>query len=359
MSRKFFMIYLFILCIPTIAQAEEAREHPHCRAAKARAHSEAYLLYSPRLSTQLLHVPRNGDYDGSNAFTESGYQVRASVSFSPLDVYRGTTTVDAAEASCERFMARDRLHETLRQGPSYGKAGALGAQIAYLEKQLPRVDAIVHEGERRLAEQIATVWQVDQLRQKQLQIRLQHARLRHEHRQLEERGLDEVGSTDLSTDLASYEASTMLMERHRSTLRRINPWRLGLRLGIVPDEETDWFGMVELSYNLGGIFQVGAERRYMEARREELRTAPGELQHEVDSFRRSQRLRAEELREELALLEGQLQILSRQAQQLEQIETNEAHHYRALRELEQIAVQARRVLVHRLLDHLDSTGALL
>ena len=213
--------------------------------------------------------------------------------------------------------------------------------MAYLEEQLPRVDAIVQAGERRLAEQIATVWQVDQLRQKQLQLRLQHSRLRHEHRQLEERGFDDDGgSTDLSADLASYETSTLLMERRRSTLRQLNPWRLGLRLGVVPDEKTDWFGMVELSYNLGGIFQVGAERRFMEARREELQTAPGEHHHEVRSFRRSQRLRAEELREELALLDSQLQILARQARQLEQLETNETHHYRALRELEQIAAQA-------------------
>ena len=359
MSRKIFTICLFVLCIPCIAQGEDASEHPSCRAAKARAHSEAYLLYSPSLSTQLLHVPRRGDYDGSNAFSESGYQVRASVSFSPLDVYRGTTTVDAAEASCKRFVARERLQETLRQGAFFGKTGALRAQITYLEQQLPRVDAIVREGERRLAEQIATVWQVDQLRQKHLQLRLQHSRLRHEYRQLEERGLDGGGSTDLSADLASYETSTMVMEQRRSTIRRLNPWRLGLRLGVVPDEETDWFGMVELSYNLGGLFQIRAERRFMEARHEELRTAPGELNHEVRSFQRSQRVRADELREELALLDRQLQILSRQAQQLEQIETNEAHHYRALRELELIAVQARRVLVHGLLDHLDSTGALL
>jgi hypothetical protein len=351
-----------------------------CRKLRAEARSQASLLYAPRLVAGVVHLPPGGALDPAEGALGDGNQARGSVALSPTDMWRGHLVMRGADAECRRVAAAERLEPVLRQGVQYGRAAALRAQIAYLTGALPRVGELVAEAEARLARQIVTAAEVDQLRDRHHDLRRSLLEARHELSLLEEQGLDGDGAhvalsrtvspvsddgrrsetteppedrsvtgTTIAADLADYERATLAAERERSSLRRVSPWQVDLRVGLVPDEETHWFGVVEVSYSLGDLWQRGAERAYLDARTDELRQADAELRVRTERFTGAMERSAAGLGEELALIDEELALLASERERLGPLDGDRAQQRRIVAEMDSILLGARRSYLAQLL----------
>jgi hypothetical protein len=335
---------------PAGAAAQGEERAPYCQRVQAEARSKASLLFAPRLEAQALRVPGVDLLGGQVPIPkQEEFQARVLLAYSPIDLFRGRTVLEVAAAECERNVAQEHLQRTLRQGSAVGRASALRQQASYLSARLPRVDELVLEAERRLERHVSTLLEVDELRLRRLRLHRNLSEARQELTQLEELGMDDSSALSLRGEVERYERATLEMERSRSTLRRMDAWQVDLRAGVVPAPDFDWLAIVSLSYNFGSIPQAGAERTYMEARRDELRSTDGELRIQIERLQRWAQTSVTQLREELALVERQLELRRQQEAAVERQDSERYMHLRALAELEQIELEAHRVFLEQLL----------
>jgi hypothetical protein len=328
-----------------------------CRKLRAEARSQAALLYAPRLTASLVHLPPGGALDPAQASFGDGDQVRGSIALSPVDAWRGHLVLRTADAECRRVAATLRLEPVLREGVEFGRAAALRAQIDFLTAALPRVGELVADAEARLARQILTAAEVDELRDRRHELRRQLIEARHELALLEEEAFDrelEPGSpttaADLAAGVAAYERASLAAERAHSALRRVSPWQVDLRLGVVPSDGTQWFGVVEVSYSLGDLWQRKAERAYLDARTDELRDADAELHVRTERFTHAMARSAAGLGDELALVDEELARLDAERARLDALDGDRAQEQRIRAELDGILLGARRTYLSRLLS---------
>lgn len=340
-------VFLTIGFLPSIAAAQPS---PSCRRLSARAASEAALLFAPEVSLAALRIPGVGDTTGAGTFQGRGFQVRGALSWSPLDALRGAWVLETADRECRRVEARARLAAALASGAVLGKLEALGEQLTYLEAQTPRVRAIVQAGIDRRAAEVSTAAQLRALRLRAAVLERRQLAVRAERDALLD-AADEEASRDLRADLATYEEATMAMEGRRSALRRLTPWQVQMRGGVIPTEPVDWYGAVELRVDLGTIAQAGAEDAYLAARVDELEESRNELRASVERQERAIARSVRELAEGLELLDAQIELLDQQRALLTEAaaETGAAHHALALTELNRIELEGERRYQARLL----------
>ncbi len=343
-----------VLLLPALASAAQAQS-ARCRRTHAQAESRAYLLMSPSVMVQGLHVPSlaggGTSGTGSMGLQSVPWQIRGGVSWSVLDVVRGAWLLESADTECRRQEARESLENTLAQGASYGRLPALRAEVEYLESQRPFVRELLVRAEQRRAEQLATEQQLATLRLRASTIERHIAERRAEIERLDQ---DEVGSRErpLRDDLVEYESASVSLEHEQSNMRRLDPWRVSLRLGVVPVQPVDWFGVLELSYNLGGIAQWSAEESAVDARVDELREADYEMRRRVEHFERTARSSVHEQTEALALLAAQIELVEHQRELLTRLteQTGEMLHMLAMVEMNRIELEAERRFRERLLE---------
>ena len=314
---------------------------------RAEARSEASILIAPRLRGQVIHAPAA---PADDPLAADGTQVRASISLSPVDMLRGRLAMRVADAECRRVRAEDRFEPVLQLGAQYGRAGALRAEIAALEASLPRVTALVGEAEARLARQIVAIAEVEALRGRQQALRARLSEARHEAVVLEAL-VPEAPALDgnaVRAGLGAYERAAVAAEGERSALRRLSPWQVDLRAGVIPDDETAWFGMVELSYSVGDLFQRSAEKDARAARAAELRTAEDEARRRTERFLAAMRASAAELAGEIESVDGEIRRLEQERARVATLEGDGARQRGAIAELDAIELGARRAYLAQL-----------
>ena len=326
-----------------------------CRKLRAEARSQAALLYAPRLTASVVHLPSGTAADVTSISLGDGNQVRGAIALSPVDMWRGHLVLRAADAECRRVAAADRLEPVLREGVSYGRAPALRAQIDFLTGALPRVDELVAEAQARLDCHILTASDVDRLRSRRDELRRQLVESRHALAvlQAEDPARDPATpavttGAELAGSLTDYERATLTAERTRSSLRRVSPWQVDLRVGVVPTDQPSWFGVVQVSYSLGDLWQRSAERAYLDARADELRESDDELRLRTARFTRAMTRSVAGLRRELALIDQERSRLADERRALAGLDGDRAHQRRVLAELDGIVLGARRTYLARL-----------
>jgi hypothetical protein len=327
-----------VLLFAANAQAEES---PYCKKTQARASSEAATLFSPSLAVQGVKPPNNGDIDGSGIFRSRDLQLRVALSLSPLDMYKGTLVLKAGEADCVRQTSEEALKEALAFGAEIGRVEALKKQAAQIRAARPRIDGAVKHAEERYAAQLATTFQVSEVKLKASQIERKAAEIDTQIARLEARGY-RAPVAPLPQLVASYEAGAMTMEKETSRLRNLAPWNVALRGGVIPGERVDAFGVIEISYNFGGLVRLGAESRYLEAREKELKTSRTELRTQIDVLMRELDASLEHENRELATVERQLESLIKQRALLDKLDAQDKPHLVDLMEIELVVLEAER-----------------
>jgi hypothetical protein len=338
-----------LVLVVLIPAASVGAQSPHCRRAHADARSRAYLLMSPSITTQALHLPRLGDESGMALFQQVGWQARLGLSWSVLDVIRGAWVLDAAGSECARFEARARVERMLEHAPDHGRLEALREERDFLDESAPRVEALVAQGDARRAELRATQHQVNALHLRANELRRRRSQVQAEIERLE--ADDAPEPVDVREELATYEHAALALERTDADVRRLDAWRVQVRVGLVPSDTVDWFGALELTYNIGGIAQWLAEDERVAARADELAEARYELRQRVERFERRVRVGLAEEERALALVEAQLEVVEQQVRMFAELaeHTGEVLHAWAMTELNRIELEAERRYRQRLL----------
>lgn len=146
----------------------------------------------------------------------------------------------------------------------------------------------------------------------------------------------------------------MRFEREVSRLRSLDAWQVRLSAGVVPLNGGDWYGIAELSVNLGVFMREREEHRYLDARRDELKKARYEAGTQLDDFRVQARAALAQARQELALVERELTLITDSRRALERSEAPGVVHARDALALHAFSLESDRAFLRGLVVPLSA-----
>jgi hypothetical protein len=336
------------------ALAPPASSSSYCRRVEARAAADAALLRAPHLIGEAIRFPTSSRIDLGPTVGDN-FQVRAALSFSPVDVYRGSALERAGEADCRAHDAAERLRLGLEDLSDFGRLPALRAQAAYLDAHRGEWRALLAKGAEQLAARLVTAVEYHELRRLTARLERKSAAVEGELERLRVVGAPPGSPGELDRLSRAYVAEADDAERAFAHLRAIDPWALKLTGGVIPPlggQPADWFGLAELSYNLGGFWRDRADARAVEARADETRRARYELPARVDDVRRALRGQLAAAKRELAAVDAELTSSEIMRSSLEGSDAPNIAHARATLIVERLDAESDRVFLNAL------TGAL-
>jgi len=311
----------------TSAHADEPSDY--CRKVTARAEGEAALLFAPTLALQIIRYPNAAAAaDPTGLQVGDGVQPRAAVSIGLVDIYKGFGVRDVARADCRRQQSAVALDTVVAQRAEIGRLPALERKLAFLRDHRGIVEGIVRNAEERFAAQTATMGEVQELRLRALQFDRAAISTEREIAIVKARGATAAApATPVSEELKAYEKQSVELEQKVAHVRRITPWKLNVTAGVTGSPSVDAFGVAELSYNFGGLFQHGAEGRAVDARASELKNARYEMRQQFERMARELRAGAEQSRAEAMAIGA---VIERMAKDRASIEGTDAPNKRAM-----------------------------
>lgn len=328
------------------ASAQSSSPSPYCRTAHARAASDAALLMSPSLLVQGIRFPTNNSVLTDTGPTAgNGYQLRAGLSFSPLDFYRGLRTMKVGDSDCSRHDASEKVDEGLAHGADGARVRALREQAAYLDAHRREWQALRAKAEERLAARVITLTDIDDLRRYSDDLERKFVDVHGEIKQLVAQGT--TGEPVPLGKLAEqYVRETIHFEQDTSTLRSLEPWQLQLTGGVIPQSPVDWYGVAQLSLNFGTFARNHQEGRFIEARVDELRHAEYENDTKVREYRERVVASLDQARGELAVVERELSFVTTTRAVLDRSDAQNIANARDTLAIEEYSAESDRVFLH-------------
>ncbi len=340
---------------PLLAHAEEPTEY--CQRITARAEADAALLLAPTARLQLIRFPSTSSADslGVTGGASRDVQPRAALSIGFVDMYRGLGVLDVARADCLRQQNATSLEMVVLQRADIGRLKALEQKLAFLREQASTVDQIVKNAEDRFAAHATTLAEVQDIRIHALALARLSAQAEQEVAALKARNVP-MPAEPLTDILLAYEQHAVEVERRVAHVQKLQPWNLGVTGGVAATPKADVFAVAELSYNFGGLFQVGAQNRAVDARAKELKNARYELRHQIETVVRELRSSAEQSRRQARLLEGELARMVQVLKSLEGAEAPNKPTIVAAVTLQMIDVEAEQRFLTALAEAQSSVG---
>jgi hypothetical protein len=332
---------LVATAMPVVWSASAYAEGPtdYCQKVTARAEADAALLMAPTAHVQLIRYPNNGAADPSGFQLGHGLQPRAALSIGFVDIYKGFGVLDAAKAECGRQASASSLEEVVAQRADIGRLPALERKLAFLREQSAAVQELVRNAEERFAAHTTTLSEVQDIRIKALSFAGRTAETETEIALIKARGFT-MPTAPIGDVLKSYEERTVELENRVAHVRNLEPWKFGVIGGVAANPTVDAYGIAELSYNFGGLFSVGAERRAVDARAAELKNARYEMRKQVEIIIRELRISAEQSRRQARALEEELVKMSRERAALDGTEAPNKHTVLATMTMQMIELEA-------------------
>jgi hypothetical protein len=337
---------ILMCCFTPKTRADDAPAY--CRRIDALAESERALLWAPRLSLQGLRYPSGFD---NGPTTTEGYQFRVGLSYSLVDLYRAIRVREVNEADCAAHELQRELETAADTMADMPLRDAYRAQAQFLSGHRGEVEAIVERARSRLKEHVTTMTEfnallnsADQLERKAVQAEGNADRIdakRHAE-------LPKLSTESMTEDLLRLRAEH---EQSLSTLRSLDAWTLRLHGGVIPVAErgVEWFGWVELNYSLGELFRSGAERRFRQARREELRDDPNQISARLQRIRAELATQAEQAKTELRIVTRRLGYLRATQIELDTADVAVAAHLRDALALDELEAASERAFLETLI----------
>ncbi|MBX3258369.1 MAG: hypothetical protein KIS78_20430 [Labilithrix sp.] len=339
---------------PSEARAEEPGSD-YCRAITARAEADSALLFAPTVHAQVVRFPSNGYADTTGLQSGRGLQPRAAMSIGLVDIYKGLGVRDVAKKDCLRHEATTTLREMLAQRNDAGLRAALTKKLEYLKAHEPELQAAVEQAEARFAAGSGTLIEVNEIRRRVLESSTRAAESERALAAMTTRGF--VAPDESIEDLlAQYESRSVAYEKSVEHLRNLSPWKFNVTGGATAHPDVDYFGFVELTYNIGGLFQGSAEARAVEARSAETKNARYEMRQQVEALRRELRTQAGILRRQAQKIEEETTRLSSARAAIEPTDAPNKPHVLAMLSLQVIDLEAERVFLNTLADRQSAIG---
>jgi hypothetical protein len=329
-----------------------AEDQAYCRKVRAGAASEAALLMWPRLILQGIRFPERTSLDVGPT-VGSGLQLRAAVTFSPTDFYRGLRVQSIGDLVCEGHEKQVAVERVLANGAGAARLAGLRRQADFLESRRQGWRELAARAEERLSAQVVTVMEFDELRRHVDALELKLVKVQSERKQLETRGTD-LPEEAPEALVREYEERTMEAERESSAVRSLDAWQFRVTGGVIPQERPDWYGLAELSVSLGAPARNRHERRYLDARATELRDAPYELEDQWRHLRDETAAVLAEARHELELVERQIAVIDTTRRALETSDAKSVAHARDTIAVEQMSVESDRVFLETQINALTA-----
>lgn len=341
-------------CVSVVVISPPAwsQDSAYCRKVRARAASDAALLYAPTVYAQGIKFPQSGSTD-VGVTTGAGYQFRAAASFSPLDFYRGLRIERLGEADCKLHESVVTAQEVLAQGTDYGRLPALRKQLAFMDAQQPKSQAVLARTRERVAAHVGTIREATEIRARVAALGRAREHVQGDIDRLEARGVDAYqGPLAVLVDAADRQA--MQLEREASHVRTLDAWNVALSGGVIPQgrPNVDYYGVVQLGFNFGAFSRNANETRYLDARAEEVQKARYELRDQVSKFRGQQKSALAEAKRDLAIVDEQATTLAEDVAALAHADAKDGPHALAMLELDQIGVETERIYLTALIHEL-------
>lgn len=299
-----------LLCWLLIVHASPASadNSAYCKQVRARARSEASLLMAPRLIAQGIRFPQGGAIDvGQTAGT--GYQVRAAVAASPLDVYRGVRTLRVGEAECAEHDAAAEVQELIEHGQDLARSAALSAQVQYLATHQSDWRSIADSADKRFANRLVTLTDLLDIRRRTSDLDRRLSQVAGELRQLEA-GNHGIRLDSLPSRAQDYIHHAARLAEEVAALRDLDSWEFRVMGGVIPATSVDWYAMAELSVSLGAIERHRQGQGEVRARAEEVRSAHYEVGAKLGEYQERLDAALEQAERELAIVTRDLTELT-------------------------------------------------
>ena len=239
-----------------------------------------------------------------------------------------------------------------------GRREALTREIDFLTANEPVIAALERDAEARRRAEVATIADLEEIRERAEDLRT--ARLEAADMLTE---LDAAGITDpngpIAPEAERYVRASMDYERLDSRIRQVAPWGLSINGGVAASASlmgsgggpaVDWFGMLQVSYDLGGVAQAEAERGLLGSRQRELENDPSEKM-------RAARAVDTALAKSVSVLNAQIQVLAdadrslrEQIEALEKADVPNREQMESVLKLRSLMAQARLVYLRALVE---------
>lgn len=351
----------------TAAHAEPTTPAPSeetaatCAKVRARAAADAALLLAPTVRTEAIKLPpsiqRSNRLDPTLGGAE--YQGRAAVVLSPLHMYKGVKVLDAAEADCAQQAEATRARDVATDALESARLVALQKQATFLAAKRPSWEAIATKMQERFAARAVTLVDLEDVNAVTDRLTRQQIQLAGEVAKLQASGIvsARVEVDALRTRVAS---TSRTFEEKASHLRSLDAWDLSVTAGLVPpvfeSNATAVYGIVSLSYNLGGPWHTGAEGRYLDARDREIRAARTAVLKQLDTMMAVARASRKQAEGELAILQRRREAVAKSRAAVEESESSGALRQLAVFDLELLSIESESVYLKELateLAHLE------
>ena len=296
------------LALSLAAGSARAADDDYCQKTRARAGSDAALLYAPSARVSGVKIPQTGAQQVDPTNIGTTYQVRAELQISPTDAYKGSIIQKAADADCDAHRVTVSAQELLVHAGDIGRMTALREEMRFLDAQKPGWDAIGAKMQERLDAKTATIVEVEDVKTRIVMLERQRAQARGDMERLAATGFD-TSSVPLTGLAEKVEGETNRLERELVKVRSIDPWNVSVSAGYVPPvftKQNDWYGVVQLTYNFGGPWHGSRDTRYLEARENELKTARYELPHQIDVLKKNVTIASTQARTELDIVNARM-----------------------------------------------------
>ncbi len=327
-----------------------ADDSAYCRKTQARAASDASPLFAPTVGVQGIRFPRSGQVDiGSTV--GNGYQARGFVSLSVTDLLKGIRVLDVGRADCAQHEALVVLNEFLTSAKEHAELLSFRALSKFLVERRDQWRTLADRATARLERNVITLVEFNEI-QKRVDV-LEHKAVMAEGEVTKiEAHEPRVPEPSLNSLELQYRDKALKYEGEISRLRKLQPWGFKLTGGVTAATQADWYGLAEISFNLGGISRYGQEASYLSARADEIRRARYEPSESVRRFRAEVAAIVERAEKDLQVLERTAKLLGNARSLLEQSETGSASHARDVLTIEQLEIAADAVYLHTLIRSL-------
>ncbi len=289
-------VFLLVLLAPTARGQSAAEAQPRAKASRASAFaipglpdayceyvegtadSEAARLLAPNLfstvgvfNTEVAPSP-----SPISTSERSRGRVLAGGELGLGNVARGLALKRRARADCEAYWISVDLESFLQNNSNAITTGALEAKAAILRGSLPQGEAILEGTKKSVASAAATVQEANAVR-----LRLDELRRMLDDTEREMAGATPSGAFSQASLPGLVERAQSLdreLEKAEAGVREAGAWDFTVRGGydriFLANEGRPYFAMGTLTFNLGRLWQSGAEKRADEGRRQWLLRQP-------------------------------------------------------------------------------------
>lgn len=331
------------------AERGAPRLSDYCSRAREASKSTASLLLGPRVVLQGIKYPQGGDLQLGLYSALPQTQARAFVEYSLTRAYQGLISLQLGDADCHRQQFAQPLEEAVHVATDQGKRAALAVEIAFLDDTEPTIERLESEAEARQRAGVSTLVELADVHALASALRALRNDAREELTRLDAMAVPEpTGPLAHLTD--DYRRATMDLEQLGSRIRQVAPWGVSVAGGVAAttQKNVDWFGTVEVSYNLGGLVQASAEREFLSARARELESATYELSHQARALDAALAKSTDVLKKQIAVVEASARALRGEAAALEPLSAPNQMHLSSVIKLRLLAADAQLVYLHGL-----------